>query len=60
MKTVIIGGGVVGLSTAYHLAQKKAGEVVILEKGQVGDGASSRAAGIYNMLGWHEPGIVTR
>jgi len=42
---VIIGGGVIGVSIAYHLAQKKAGEVILLEKGQLGEGSTSRSAG---------------
>lgn len=42
---VIIGGGVVGLSVAYYLALKKAGKVVLLEKGQLGEGSTSRCVG---------------
>lgn len=42
---VIIGGGVIGLSIAYHLALKKAGRVVLLEKGQLGEGSTSRCVG---------------
>jgi sarcosine oxidase subunit beta len=42
---VIIGGGVIGLSIAYHLGQKKAGMIVLLEKGQLGEGSTSRCVG---------------
>ena len=43
---VIIGGGViVGLSIAYHLALKKAGKIVLFEKGQLGEGSTSRCVG---------------
>jgi sarcosine oxidase subunit beta len=42
---VIIGGGIVGLSIAYHLALKNAGKVVLLEKGQLGEGSTSRCVG---------------
>jgi sarcosine oxidase subunit beta len=42
---VIIGGGVIGLSIAYHLGQKKAGKIVLLEKGQLGEGSTSRCVG---------------
>lgn len=42
---VIIGGGIIGLSIAYHLGQRKAGEVVLLEKGQLGEGSTSRCVG---------------
>ena len=43
---IIVGGGVIGLSTAYQLARKRFGKVILLEKGPVGDGSSSRAGGI--------------
>ena len=42
---VIVGGGVIGVSIAYHLTLKKAGRVVLLEKGQLGEGSTSRCAG---------------
>ena len=42
---VIIGGGVIGASIAYHLALKNAGRIVLLEKGQLGEGSTSRCAG---------------
>jgi len=57
---VIIGGGVVGLSTAYQLARKGAGRVILLEKGEVGDGSSCRAAGITTGLMWTETGVRAR
>ncbi len=42
---VIIGGGIIGVSIAYHLALKKAGRIILLEKGQLGEGSTSRCAG---------------
>jgi len=57
---IIVGGGVIGLSTAYHLARKGAGKIVLLEKGPVGDGSSSRAAGITSGLLWSETGVKAR
>jgi sarcosine oxidase subunit beta len=42
---IIIGGGAVGLSTAYHLARLGAGEVVLLEKETLGEGSTGRCAG---------------
>jgi sarcosine oxidase subunit beta len=42
---VIIGGGIIGVSIAYHLALKKAGRVFLLEKGQLGEGSTSRCVG---------------
>jgi sarcosine oxidase subunit beta len=42
---VIIGGGIIGVSIAYHLALKKAGRIILLEKGQLGEGSTSRCVG---------------
>ena len=43
---VIIGGGVMGASTAYHLAKKGAGDILLLEKEDFfGQGATGRCAG---------------
>jgi sarcosine oxidase subunit beta len=42
---VIIGGGIVGLSIAYYLALKKAGKIALFEKGQLGEGSTSRCVG---------------
>lgn len=58
--TIIIGGGVIGLSTAYQLACKGFGKVILLEKGPVGDGSSSRAGGIITGLLWSETGVLAR
>lgn len=41
----VIGGGIVGLSTAYFLADAGVGRVVVLERDTVGSGATGRAAG---------------
>jgi sarcosine oxidase, subunit beta len=57
---VIVGGGVIGMSTAYHLARKGFGRIIVLEKGPVGDGSSSRAAGIITGLLWSETGVLAR
>ncbi|MXY48526.1 MAG: FAD-binding oxidoreductase [Gemmatimonadetes bacterium] len=59
-RAVIVGAGVIGLSTAYHLARKSYGSVTVVEKGRVGDGASSRAAGIITGLLWSETGVLAR
>lgn len=42
---VIIGGGVMGLSTAYHLARAGVADVVLVEKDQLGSGSTCKAAG---------------
>ena len=57
---IVIGGGAIGLNAAYQLARKQAGKVTLLEKGQVGDGSSSRAGGIITGLLWTETGVLAR
>jgi len=42
---VIIGGGVVGCSIAYHLARRGARDVLVLERDAIGAGTTSKAAG---------------
>ena len=42
---VIVGGGVIGCSIAWHLAEEGS-KVTLLEQGQIGDAASSAAAGL--------------
>jgi len=42
---VIIGGGVVGLSIAYHLAARGCRNVCVLERGEIGQGATAKATG---------------
>lgn len=42
---VVIGGGVVGCSIAYHLARRGQTRVVVLERESVGSGTTSKAAG---------------
>jgi sarcosine oxidase subunit beta len=45
-EVVIVGGGVVGASVAYHLAARGAGDVVVLERGaRSGEGSTGRATG---------------
>lgn len=42
---VIIGGGVMGVSAAYHLAAAGVEDVVLIEKDALGEGSTSKAAG---------------
>jgi sarcosine oxidase subunit beta len=44
-EVVIIGGGVVGCSIAYHLARRGVPDVLVLERDAVGAGTTSKAAG---------------
>ena len=47
---IIIGGGAVGLSVAYHLGQRGVKDVVLLERNQLTSGTSWHAAGIVGPL----------
>lgn len=49
-RTVIIGGGVIGLSVAYHLALRGVRDVLMLERNQLTSGTSWHAAGIVGPL----------
>ncbi|HEV2886302.1 MAG TPA: FAD-dependent oxidoreductase, partial [Jatrophihabitans sp.] len=42
---VIVGGGCIGASVAYHLAEAGFGEVVLLEENTLASGSTSKAAG---------------
>jgi methylglutamate dehydrogenase subunit A len=42
---IVVGGGVLGLSTAWRLAEQGA-DVLVLDKGRIGGGASGAAGGI--------------
>jgi glycine/D-amino acid oxidase-like deaminating enzyme len=55
---VVVGGGTVGAWTAVQLAERGAGRVVLLEALTLGDGASSRAAGMVRAQGGTEAPIV--
>lgn len=49
-RIVIIGGGAIGLSLAYHLAKRGADDVTVLERNQLTSGTSWHAAGIVGPL----------
>ena len=49
-KAVIIGGGIVGCSTAYHLAKLGWTEVVLLERKKLTSGTTFHAAGLVGQL----------
>jgi glycine/D-amino acid oxidase-like deaminating enzyme len=45
MKCVVIGGGVIGTSVAWHIAERDIGRVILLERGRLGSGTTSHSAG---------------
>ncbi|OWK20576.1 hypothetical protein AJ88_28570 [Mesorhizobium amorphae CCBAU 01583] len=47
-RIVVVGGGVVGCSVAWHLANAGAGDIVLLEREQLGSGTT-----------WHSAGNIT-
>ena len=50
-KVVIIGGGVIGCSVAYHLAKFGWKDVILLERDQLTSGTTWHAAGLVSQLG---------
>ncbi|MDB3911468.1 FAD-dependent oxidoreductase [Paracoccaceae bacterium] len=49
-RTVIIGGGVVGCSIAYHLAREGRKDIVVLERSKLTSGTTWHAAGLVRRL----------
>lgn len=45
-RVVVIGGGIMGVSVAYHLAKLGWKDVILLEKGEIASGESGWAAGL--------------
>ena len=50
-KVVVIGGGVVGCSCAYHLAKFGWKDVILLERDKLTSGTTWHAAGLVSQLG---------
>jgi glycine/D-amino acid oxidase-like deaminating enzyme len=48
MKCVVIGGGVIGTSVAWHIAERGVGDVILLERDRLGSGTT-----------WHSAGNIT-
>jgi 4-methylaminobutanoate oxidase (formaldehyde-forming) len=49
-EVVVIGGGIIGCSTAYHLARDHKADVALLERGKLTNGSSWHAAGLVGQL----------
>ncbi len=54
---VVVGGGTVGAWTAWFLKRSGAGEVLLVERDTLGQGASSRAAGMVRAQGGTEAAV---
>jgi glycine/D-amino acid oxidase-like deaminating enzyme len=50
-KVIVIGGGVIGCSVAYHLTKFGWKDVVVLERDQLTSGTTWHAAGLVSQLG---------
>ena len=50
-KVVVIGGGVIGCSVAYHLAKLGWKDTILLERDQLTSGTTWHAAGLVSQLG---------
>lgn len=46
---VVLGAGVMGASIAFHLARRKAGRILVLDKGDVAGGGSGRSSALVRM-----------
>src|SRR6185295_14138907 len=46
---VILGAGVMGTSIAFQLAKRRAGKVVVIDKGHVAQGGSGRSSALVRM-----------
>src|SRR5215813_6284713 len=49
-RVVVIGGGVIGTSVAYHLSKIGLTDIVLLEQGQLSSGTTWHAAGLVGQL----------
>jgi sarcosine oxidase, subunit beta len=54
---VVVGGGNLGLWTAYQLAQRNFGRIAVCERDWAGGGATSRSAGVVRQQGGSETAV---
>ena len=49
-RVVVVGGGIIGCSTAYHLAKLGCPDVLLLERAKLTSGSTHHAAGLVGQL----------
>ncbi|MEO6610374.1 MAG: FAD-dependent oxidoreductase [Aestuariivirga sp.] len=49
-QVIVIGGGIIGCSTAYHLARDHKADVIVLEQNKITSGSTWHAAGLVGQL----------
>ncbi|MDG2121615.1 MAG: FAD-dependent oxidoreductase [Actinomycetota bacterium] len=49
-QVIVIGGGIIGASVAYHLTKRGVNDVLVLEQGQLTGGTTWHAAGLVSQL----------
>jgi glycine/D-amino acid oxidase-like deaminating enzyme len=52
---VIVGGGVTGASTAFHLTQRRPGRIILVERSTAGAGPTAKTIGIIRLHYSYEP-----
>ena len=60
ISVVVVGAGIAGLSASFHLAEKGAGPITLIDKGRVGNGSSSRSGAVNTMLMGTKAATVAR
>lgn len=45
-RVIVVGGGVIGISTAYHLAKAGWSDILVLERDKLTSGTTWHAAGL--------------
>jgi sarcosine oxidase subunit beta len=53
----IVGAGVMGASIAFHLTERRAGRILVLDRDHVASGASGRSSGLVRMHYTHPPEV---
>ena len=49
-QVIVVGGGIIGASIAYHLTKRGVSDILLLEQGQLTGGTTWHAAGLVSLL----------